>query len=148
MAEGITAMTWLAVFMGGGVGSVLRFGLGQGLRAVEVRLFSMGGFGGQRVGDSLARVVCCDGRGALGTHLPHVVLHDGRRVWWFQHLFDVCLGHLALVARRRMGVGVDQCGRLRGGLRGGQLVGGPNHVLTPRTLAVAEGTQATYLRAR
>ena len=32
MAEGITAMTWLAVFLGGGVGSVLRFGLGQAMR--------------------------------------------------------------------------------------------------------------------
>ena len=34
MAEGITAMTWLAVFLGGGVGSVLRFGLGQAMRTV------------------------------------------------------------------------------------------------------------------
>lgn len=34
MAEGITAMTWLAVFLGGGVGSVLRFGLGQGVRVI------------------------------------------------------------------------------------------------------------------
>ena len=34
MAEGITAMTWLAVFLGGGVGSVLRFGLGQGVRMI------------------------------------------------------------------------------------------------------------------
>ena len=46
----------------------------------------MGGFGGQRFGDSLARVVRCDGRRALDFHLPHVVLHDGRRVWRFQHL--------------------------------------------------------------
>ena len=34
VAEGITAMTWLAVFLGGGVGSVLRFGLGQAMRTV------------------------------------------------------------------------------------------------------------------
>lgn len=34
MAEGITAMTWVAVFLGGGVGSVLRFGLGQGVRMI------------------------------------------------------------------------------------------------------------------
>ena len=27
-------MTWLAVFLGGGVGSVLRFGLGQGVRMI------------------------------------------------------------------------------------------------------------------
>ena len=36
MAEGVTAITWLAVFLGGGVGSVLRFALGQGMRAAEV----------------------------------------------------------------------------------------------------------------
>ena len=39
MAEGITAMTWVAVFFGGGVGSVLRFGLGQALRVVQAGPF-------------------------------------------------------------------------------------------------------------
>ena len=39
MAEGITAMTWVAVFLGGGVGSVLRFGLGQGALTAEAATF-------------------------------------------------------------------------------------------------------------
>ena len=32
MAEGLTWLTWVAVFLGGGVGSVLRFGVGELLR--------------------------------------------------------------------------------------------------------------------
>ena len=39
MNEGITAITWVAVFFGGGVGSVLRFGLGQGLRLANAGSF-------------------------------------------------------------------------------------------------------------
>jgi CrcB protein len=31
--EGLTWVTWVAVFLGGGVGSVMRFGLGEGMRA-------------------------------------------------------------------------------------------------------------------
>lgn len=33
MGEGISLLTWVAVFLGGGLGSVLRFGLGQGLKS-------------------------------------------------------------------------------------------------------------------
>ena len=148
MAEGITAMTWLAVFMGGGVGSVLRFGLGKAFVPWRSAPFH--------------------GRFWRPTCWPRPCLAwcavTGAELWgrtspmWFFMTVGVCGGFstfstfawdtLRLVARRWMGVGVDQCGRLRGGLRGGQLVGGPNHVLTPRALAVAEGTEATYLRAR
>jgi CrcB protein len=33
VAEGVTWLTWVAVFLGGGFGSVMRFGLGEGMRA-------------------------------------------------------------------------------------------------------------------
>ena len=128
MAEGVTAITWLAVFLGGGVGSVLRFALGQGMRAAEVGGFPWAVLAANVLATALLAWCAVAGAELLGPNLPHLVLHDGRGVWRVQHVFDVCLGHLAPLGRRWMGVGGDQRRRLRGGMRGGQLVGGPNHL--------------------
>ena len=89
MAEGITSMTWLAVFLGGGVGSVVW---------ARPRGAMMGAEAATPLGRAWANVLAtallawCAVAGALGANLAGVVLHDSRGVWRVQHLLHVCLG--------------------------------------------------------
>ena len=118
----ITAMTWLAVFLGGGLGSVLRFGLGQGLGVHDCRLPTPPFHGRSWRPTSWPRDFWPGppwrAPTLWGKVLAHVVLPHGGGVWRLQHLFHVCVGHVAPDATRWMDAGVGQRGRFCGGLRG------------------------------
>jgi CrcB protein len=85
VSEGVSAITWLAVFLGGGVGSVLRFGTGLALKAwrpAEAATFPWGVLTANVLATGLLAWVAVAGAEAWGKSSP----------MWFFMTVGVCGG--------------------------------------------------------